>query len=364
MIHRICLLTTLLVILFLLPRLAGAVTVDNLYQAKVDVTSESDLELQRGARQGFQQVLVKVSGTMTVISSELVRDALGNPADYYYQYSFENTDRVRQVNGAEVPVKQLVIVFDPSSVARLLREAGMPVWGSKRPGVLVWLAISRDGERFLAKGDENLVLVNTLKERARQRGVPLLFPLMDLIDSFNISAAEVWGGFLDRVEGASSRYNPDLVLTGRVHQLAGGLWSGNWRLQIDDGWLSIQGTDMSEMKLVQGLVDQLVDELASRFALDSSRGQVQLSIEGVKSLANFVQVADYLAALTPVTRSNLKSLQGESVTYELETEGHQESLINIIGLSGRMLLLEKDEQGANLKYRWLETEQEATGDAP
>ena len=379
-------------LLFLLPSLACAVPVENLYQAEVYVTSESDRALRQGAQAGFEQVLVRVSGETDVQASDLIRAALRSPADYYNQYSYELVDQpsddeagdetgdgfddgtgdgfgdgtddevdhevdheVDDEVAEEEPLKRLVITFDPSSVARLLREAGLPVWGSNRPGVLVWMAVARDGERFLVKGDENLQVIELMREHARRRGLPLLFPLLDLTDSYSISAPEVWGGFLDRVGSASNRYNPDLVLTGRIRQMSSRRWSGKWFWRIADDWQSVESLALSEAELVRDLIDQLADEMAGRYALDSSRGLVRMHIEGVKNLERYAVVAAYLEALTPVTHSTLTGLNVDTVTFDLETEGQYEQLIKIIGLGERMLLLDRDDEGASLRYRWIET---------
>ena len=80
-------------LLFLLPSLACAVPVENLYQAEVYVTSESDRALRQGAQAGFEQVLVRVSGETDVQASDLIRAALRSPADYYNQYSYELVDQ-------------------------------------------------------------------------------------------------------------------------------------------------------------------------------------------------------------------------------------------------------------------------------
>ena len=40
--------------------------------------------------------------------------------------------------------------FDGVSLARELRQAGLPYWGPERPDVLVWLAIDDHGRRYLA----------------------------------------------------------------------------------------------------------------------------------------------------------------------------------------------------------------------
>jgi hypothetical protein len=133
---------------FLPVQVAHAIPVEDLYVTDVLVLDESSRQLRTGARAGLLQVLVRVSGTIDVEQSSLVRNSLRNPAAYYYQYSYESTDRVLVVNDEEVPAKLLRLHFEPSAIARLLRDANLPVWGSNRPAVLLWIAIS-DGTQGL-----------------------------------------------------------------------------------------------------------------------------------------------------------------------------------------------------------------------
>ena len=44
-----------------------------------------------------------------------------------------------------------------------------------------------------------------MEERSAERAVPIILPLLDLEDQSVISAAEIWGGFSDRVIAASAR---------------------------------------------------------------------------------------------------------------------------------------------------------------
>ncbi len=332
----------------------NAVPVDNLYDAEVLVTSESDRQLRQGARAGLLQVLVKVSGNLEVESSSLVRSALRNPSDYYYQFSYESSDRSVVVDGEEVPAKTLKVAFDPSAVARLLREANLPVWGSNRPGVLVWVATTEGAERLIVREDDATALVDSLSDQASQRGVPLLFPILDLEDASRISPAEVWGAFLDRIGDASGRYNPDVILTGRGQEEGPGRWAGRWSYKVSGQWQTVESVAFSEDELVRDVVNLLADELASRYALGSSRGRVSMQIEGVTGLEQYAAISEYLETLTPVTQSSVVGLEADRVAFELQTEGQYEQLIKIIELDERMVLLNQSEGGATLRYRWIE----------
>ena len=57
-----------------------------------------------------------------------------------------------------------------------------------------------------------------LKQTAKERGVPLSLPLMDLTDNVNISTYDVWGRFVEPLRKASTRYGVDNIIGARVYR--------------------------------------------------------------------------------------------------------------------------------------------------
>lgn len=330
-----------------------ALTVEDLYVAEVLVTDESDVQLKRGARAGLLQVLVRVSGTPEVGASSLIAGSLRNPSAYYYQYSYESTDKVLNIDGAPTSARLLRIHFDPSAVARLLRRGVFPVWGSNRPSVLVWLAVSDDEGRRILGESETVEFVGHLKDQARLRGLPLLFPLLDLQDTSAISTAEVWGVFLQRVESASVRYRPDSILTGRLQLDALGRWNGDWSYRIEDQWNSFDNVAFSSKEVLDRVIDQLANELADQYALDSSRDSVNMRVVAVKNLADYAELIRYLESLTPVVNSFVVRIQDDEVELRLSIEGQRAQLIEIIELDEKMVLITAEGDGGIMNYRWL-----------
>lgn len=334
----------------------SAVNVEDLYVAEVLVNSQDDAQLVNGARAGLLQVLVRVSGSRAIESSPQVTASLQHPESYYYQYSFESTDRMLQIGDEQVPARILRLTFEPSAIARLLRQAGFPVWGSNRPSVLAWLAVSDGSSRRLLSEQDTSQLPAALNTHAKFRGVPVLYPLLDLEDASQLSSAEVWGAFLGRVEQASARYKPDVVLSGRIQQDPMGRWLGFWSYQLDDNWREFDNSGFSEDELMADMVDHLVDDLAARYALDSSRGSILVSVDGIDDLDDYAQVSQYLESLAPVLNSAVVAVSGRELRLRLVTEGQSQQLIEIIQLDDKMLLVSDGSlirgDGA-LHYRWL-----------
>lgn len=335
---------------------AQAVEVKDLYVAEVLVTGEGDAQLRSGARAGLLQVLTRVSGRADVGDYAPVRNALRNPAAYYYQFSYETTEQQLLLGETVQQARTLRLNFEPSAIARLLRGAGLPIWGSNRPSSMFWIVVS-DGvnRQILAEADEHPLLVG-IRDQAKQRGVPLVFPIMDIVDSGQINAAEVWGEFFDRIRNASVRYSPDVLVTARIQQEAGGRWSGRWSFTPEGmaagSWQSVETLAQSSDQLVRNMVDQLANELAARYAVGSTRGKIRLVVEDVKNVADYAALSAYLEQLTPVVGSSVVLLHEDVAEFELETEGQLDQLIEIIELDERLLLL--GESDDRLLYRWVE----------
>ena len=112
----------------------------------------------------------------------------------------------------------------------------------------------------------------------------------------------------------------------------------------------------SEDELMADMVDHLVDDLAARYALDSSRGSILVSVDGIDDLDDYAQVSQYLESLGPVLNSTVVEVSGRELRLRLVTEGQSQQLIEIIQLDDKMLLVNDGSRmrgdGA-LHYRWL-----------
>jgi hypothetical protein len=332
-----------------------ALEVENLYVAELPVLSQSARDLARGAREGLLQVLVKVSGNAGVETNPVVKSALLRPQQYYDQYSYDKKEPEPDSPKVADSSQILKIHFEPGAIARLLRDAGFPIWGSNRPSSLIWLAVESEAGRILLSDNTDNDLVRLLFVEAKRRGLPILLPLLDLDDEANITAAAVWGGFQSKVDNASSRYGPDAIVSGRIYRGVGGEWLANWFYKTDGQWHNIQSLSIHASDVVGEMIDRLADSLAQRYALDSSRSNVWMRVDAVEQLVDYVQLSSYLANLTPVLEVSTVRVEGDEVLYHLSTEGQVEQLVELIGMDQK--LLDLGNTGADsreLQYRWLQ----------
>jgi len=354
---------TLLVLLLVVAQKLDAVTLENLYQAEVLSESQSDAQRRIDASEGLSQVLMRVSGRSDILQNPVIVAALKTPEQYYSEFSYA---RVEAVNDeavalpqpgldplpAETPRQVMRIRFAPSLIAKILREAGLPVWGSNRPSVLSWMAIDDEsGRQVLGEANPSL-FAKTLNQAARARGVPLLLPLWDLEDSRGVSSSEIWGRFLGRIEAASKRYSPDKILVFRAESEFSNQWRGDWSLGEGGQWRSGTVYGESQAQLATALVGVLASVLSEQYAVTSTRSEVRLTVEGITEIQDYAEVSRYLEGLTQVMSVQPVRILTDMVEFKLRSEGEVQQIIDVIALDRKLTLLRLDESSSTLWYRW------------
>ena len=288
-------------------------------------------------------------------TNQIVKSALLRPQQYYDQYSYEKPEMSPDSAEVQESGQILKIHFEPGAVARLLREAGLPVWGSNRPSSLIWLAVENEFGRIILSDNSDDELVRLLFIEAQRRGLPILLPLLDLDDEANITAAAVWGGFQGKVDDASGRYDPDAIVSGRIYQGPDGEWLANWFYKTVGEWHNIHSLSIHASDVIGEVIDQLADSLAQRYALDSTRSNVWMRVDAVEQLSDYVQLSRYLADLTPVLEVSTVRVEGDEVLYQLSTEGKVGQLVELIGMDQKLMYLGSvGTDSRELQYRWLQ----------
>ena len=354
---------TLLVLLLVVAQKLDAVTLENLYQAEVLSESQSDAQRRIDASEGLSQVLMRVSGRSDILQNPVIVAALKTPEQYYSEFSYARVEAVNDEAAAlpqpgldplpaETPRQVMRIRFAPSLIAKILREADLPVWGSNRPSVLSWMAIDDEsGRQVLGEANPSL-FAKSLNQAARARGVPLLLPLWDLEDSRGVSSSEIWGRFLGRIEAASKRYSPDKILVFRAESEFSNQWRGDWSLGEGGQWRSGTVYGESQAQLATALVGVLASVLSEQYAVTSTRSEVRLTVEGITEIQDYAEVSRYLEGLTQVISVQPVRVLTDMIEFKLRSEGEVQQIIDVIALDRKLSLLRLDESSSTLWYRW------------
>ncbi len=317
----------------LLPLPAGAVRVENLYSAGVEVADKGGEAREEGFRRALEQILLKVSGSMSVLDEPALQPMLDTPARHVQQYRYEEIEDGDPAEGNEpAPAYRLEVLFNQSRLESELRERGVVVWGPYRPEVLVWLAYDDGRERLLVGADDESGMNEALNTAADKRGLPLLLPLLDTDDRRRIEYIDVKGGFFDSVRKASERYGAEIVLVGNVRR-TGGDWRGDWTLlQADErrGW---QTRADSADEVVQIGVGRLAEYLSELMAgRDSERSRVRVRVTETDDLDDYARLGHYFERLPRVEGSQVVRVAPREILFELELRGRLTDLERAIAL--------------------------------
>lgn len=296
-------------------RAAGS-EVDGLYRALVPVSGQAADERRDALGRALFDVLVKVSGQ----APDRLRGALGasleEPVRFVREYRYE------PLRGTPAGLG-LGVEFDKGAVDRLLRDAGLPVWGRGRPTTLVWLAEEDGASRRLIGPDERPALWDALRHRAAARGVPVVAPLLDIDDQRMLTAADLWGGFAEAVRAASARYGSDAILVGRLSRGSGGLSDSSWTLYRPETEVSWRLREGSLEDQAAAAVDRLTAAYARDFATTTASGggdrRLRVEVTGLATVDQYARLMTFLDGLDAVRGVVPLALHEDHLELELAT---------------------------------------------
>jgi uncharacterized protein len=310
-----------------------------LYDVQVPVADQSaSARLEAGGR-ALTQVLSRITGLASVPTSEPVSRALATPDRYYSQFGFE---RAPDGDGLMLRVQ-----FVPAAVLDLVRAAELPVWRSSRPRVIAWVAVEdTTGERQILSAASEQALADGVLGRARERGLPLQLPLLDLEDQLAVDPAAVWGRLSQSLLPASERYDADIVLVGRVQQRGEDAWSSSWEFWVDGDILHLDGEGPDAETLGRAAADLVADELARRYAvLGGSLGRLDMAVSALQGARDYAQLLRYLGDLEFVDELLVSRVEGDRVYLSLLTSAEPDQLLELFRLDQRLFSNSLDDAG-------------------
>lgn len=326
---------------------ARAEIVKDLYSAEVPVADQSPAQLASAARDALGAVVVKVSGSASVLNNPVIAAALPGARQHVQQYSYSKD--------SAVPGALLVqMLFDRGYVTDLMIEAGAPVWTANRPTVLVWLVKEEAGVQQFVNVETDPALVAELRREFSRRGVPLQLPLYDLADTAALSVDQARALDSAALELASVRYQLQDVLVGGFALQPDGKVAGKWNYFSGSDRSQRSATAASESLFVREGVSLVAEAMAARYAVAASAQDVGLvmSVTGVTSYADYAAVVSWLESLELVERADVESVEGEKIVVRLQAQAAPEQLGTVIELNKQLVPVPVTGAGADLNYLW------------
>jgi uncharacterized protein len=298
-----------------------------LYTARVPIDAGNPQSRERAYEAALSQVLLRITGPQNALPPEQIKEWFPNPSRYVMQF------RPGEENS-------LWVTLDGETLERVLRQAGYTVWGADRPLTLVWLAVdwgqgereivaSDDPERGAAQSrsiDRNRLLRERVQEVALERGVPVVFPLLDAQELETVSFSDIWGGFNDRLLEASRRYGANSILVGRVRP----------DTAQPNRWSYFFGGERREWTgEPEEAINLLANTLAEQFAISGNAPleAISLTVSGINSIAAYGEVHSFMQNLQGIERLSIETVSGDRIRYQVEAHGGMERLQRALDFS-------------------------------
>lgn len=362
------------IVSFMSSPLVQAVEVNDLYQASVAISSQTNRDRAVALKKALAAVMLKVGGDKSVLENKIIKKALKNHQQYLTQYRYQyKTIRVDQtIKKVKLTnTKQLFLLasFNEEKINDLFQQANLALWGSLRPQVLLWLVDEQGFSRTIMSNSTDSTLPYIVNEFSAQRGLPIMMPLMDLTDASQINVSDIWGRFEQPIRDFSARYFAEAIVVIRISNssLKGveaatdevndntseqskscGLlcidqqekpqdYVLDWSLITSQQTFSqrYQGNER-QVLLQQGLAD-ITDVIYQHYALaTTSDTDFVLEVANVDSLSTYVHVFNFLNNLSSVNHVTLLSANGETRRFQLQLLGSTESLLASLKLNKQL----------------------------
>jgi uncharacterized protein len=311
-----------------------AAVVDDLYTVELPVADQTTTHRLEVFNQALREVIVKVSGSDEVLDRPDLERPLKNSSRYVRQFRYINkkVDTAEAIEGSQL---YLSTVFNEDLLEKLLRENNIPVWGKERPSTLLLISFDENETVALVSGDTTPDVVEELDTVAARKGLPVLFPLLDLEDRVILGVEDIVQLNEANIQALVARYAPDAVLVGQIVGRADNDWQGSWQLRFGDRMLEWNDRAQNREAVMQQAIGHLSKTLATEYALQtfSNLGEdVLLRVDGITGVAGYQRILSYLQSLDAVESVRLVMIHENQVTYRVSLRNSLQDLQQLISL--------------------------------
>ena len=300
---------------------APAAVLENLYQ--VQLAQEQGQSRDDVLRAATVLMFQRLAGSSVDLKREPIVRALESPHELMSRIGTADEEQVR-------------IQFEPAALARVLTQAGQPLLGPNRPGIMLWAVEAGElGDRGLSPIAPQALL---LKQAAQHRAVALSLPLGDLQDMSLVSEQIIRQADRDTLLQASERYPVEgvlaLVISGSEDST-----ELQWNLWLHEQHKSgrIKGAaEQAADELMQALADLVFTQYAIPAAAVGEHAEWQLQVDGVNGVAAYSGLMSMLRRLGTQQQPQMLEIDGDRVLLKVSFPGTEEQLERMLNLDMRL----------------------------
>jgi hypothetical protein len=293
---------------------------NNLNSFTVPVSSQSSSDLHAAFEKAFLGMLIKLSGNGDVASMKNVQAALPKVEKYIQQYRYTESG--------------LQVIFNTKTLNAFLNEIGQPIWPNPRPNILLLLNETATPE-----------LADAVKASGENRGITLIFPKIDHIDSTDAAS----------LQKLADAYQCSTVLLGEIETENNQTGLTKWTLAWNGQTWQWQDTNINPTTATMAAINKTADTLAKQMAVNPNSQAVQttwLAVMDVTSLEKYQNMLQALYKLNVVTIST-KEVGSQGVLLQIMTHAGNDSLQTALDKDVHFQAIQSMANQSVLSYRWV-----------
>lgn len=338
--------TILTILLFLLIPSVYAVRVASIYQATLPAKTQSPEEKNELATKGLTNVLIKVTGNPDIMDNPSLKFQLNNAARFIQNAEY--------TAGTKSPFL-LKLKFDEESVNRIVHDADITIWDINRPLILAWMVFQAPGKSPEIIDNSSMSdIKSSLKVAAENRGVPVIFPVMDVDDLNQVSVNDVVNMNKNNLQNAAKRYSSEGILVAKIYPQNTG-FAAESQLVLGSKVWNWTVTDNSVENVINKLVDNVAGSLLTFASQNNSevQGQVTLRVSGLAQHSDYDLLIKYLKNLTPVANVELIRMAGNTAILNVNLRGSRQSFEQAVAVGEKLLPLQPSDSDLQaLVFQW------------
>ena len=310
------------------------------YSSSILVPDQSSQVRNQAAEQSLAKVFVRVSGTRDIVNHPVIQQALIDAKSYLYEFEYSSTDETLIIDGVERDAVRLLMKFSASLVENLLKSNQLPYWPPNRPDILLWAASAdgQGGQQFL---NNNSQVTHAFVDTATERGVVLVKPVFDLEDGLALPVSRLWVLDEAAIYKASTRYQTDAILAGRLTPVGTDQWRASFTLfyQSQQQFFTASGENTETIAI--DIMEQVADYFSTIFTAviddQSNLKKLMLAVNNVDDFATYANLLNYLENLPTVQFVSLMTVTANRIKVALHYKGNQTVILRTLALDGRLI---------------------------
>ena len=346
------------VLVILLAFIIGSVSASEqeaIFSAEVMLKSKTLAERNAAIKRALSQVLQRllVGESNAVLQQPAVQLLLDDAPLMVRQYHYTSPAKI-EASGKDQ--HRMHVIFDETTVQEHLQDSRLSFWIGPRPKILVFMNIEKGRQLEFFDAESMSNIDNSLTKAAREAGLVLLYPLMDLEDHKNIAAIDSATVDNQAFLPLLWRYGVDVVLAGKIRS-SKKCWQSDWVLYFQQELTRWQDECSQPDAIGNVAVQGAYRYLSSYYAVNSDAMEINtamLKITGINGKNDMKRVIDYLKSVALIQSVTFNRIERGNHYFEINYAGDRKSLANQL-LLDRVIVEtgEFDTSKRILRYRLL-----------